>query len=284
MGRVKRLLHHGTLDMSTPRLSQTVELPQDVLEEIISHVHDTETLLACSRTCRSWYFATLPHLYYFLSTNEWEKSKDRKWPKRLKIAGDLRLLPLVKQLRIRQKSPFTLELLKKSLPYLPALTNLRELGIDYLFVSEIIPKFEQYFGHIAPNLQFLALNRPQGSFHEIMYFIGLFKNLQDLKLSETFGQGEEWEANLALTPVCNPPLGGRLTLSLVKPASNVEKMIKFFGRLRFRSIDLYMVQGANLVLTGCAETLETLQLHAADEEGEYFSRANPEMSSEVKIS
>ena len=51
------------------RSSPIAELPVELVEEILSYLaDDIRTLLACSRTCRSWYNVTLPHLHYSLTT------------------------------------------------------------------------------------------------------------------------------------------------------------------------------------------------------------------------
>ena len=41
----------------------------------------------------------------------------------------------------------------------------------------------------------------------------------------------------------------------------VEDMIRLFGGIRFRSMDLFYVGGTRLLLNACVETLETLRLH-----------------------
>ena len=73
-----------------------------------------------------------------------------------------------------------------------ALTNLQELGIDDLQAFDFMPNIQQCFGHFAPTLRFLALKSPGGSCRQILYFIGLFSSLQDLK-------------------TCYPPYRGQLT-------------------------------------------------------------------------
>ena len=44
----------------------------------------------------------------------------------------------------------------------------------------------------------------------------------------------------------------------------LEDMIGLFGGIRFRSMDLFDVEGTRLLLNACAETLETLRLHQND--------------------
>ena len=179
--------------------SPAIKLPQDVVEIIISYlIYNTPSLLACSLTCHSWYIAAIPHLHHTLTTDDRTPSSTKhSWPRPLKRLHELGLLPFVKQFRIRLPVDgyllFTLERFncgQRTLHYLSALTNLQELGIDYLDVPSFMPAIQQCFGHFSPTLRFLALKDPRGSYQQVLYFIGLFPNLQDLKFSCLFSMGE----------------------------------------------------------------------------------------------
>ena len=50
----------------------------------------------------------------------------------------------------------------------------------------------------------------------------------------------------------------------------MKEMIKFFGGLRFRNMDLFRVSCVRLLLDACAETLETLRIYPTDPYGETF--------------
>ena len=130
--------------------------------------------------------------------------------------------------------PFTPKKLDKcTLRYFSALTNLQELGMDNLQVASFMPNIQRYFEHFAPTLRFLALREPGGSSRQILYFIGLFPNLQDLKLCYNFPEGEqEGMADADLVPLSVPPLCGRLTLMCFAKEKLVKDMIAFFGGLR----------------------------------------------------
>jgi hypothetical protein len=103
------------------------------------------------------------------------------------------------------------------LRYFSALTNVQELGIDDLQVSTFMPDIRRFFGHLSPNLRFLALVNPTGSCREILYFIGLFPNLQDLRLHYSYQKEKEEpkESEDDTTPLLLsvPPLQGRFTLT-----------------------------------------------------------------------
>ena len=227
-------------------------------------------------TCYSWYIAAVPHLHHSLTTdNKFVYPTDKyRWPKPLQKSYKLGLLPLVKRLRIRlgwcPAVGFTPELVgKRTLRYFSALTNLQELGIDDLQVSSFMPEIQQLFGHFAPTLRFLALKEPIGSSRQILYLIGLFPNLQDLKLCYPSPREErESMVDADLVPLCVPQLQGRLTLTCFTREKLVKDMIALFGGLRFRRMDLFRVKCVRLLLDACADTLELLRLYPTDIYGE----------------
>jgi hypothetical protein len=264
-----------SLDASTVHPSPIFNLPQDLVELIISYfIHDKHTLLVCSTTCYSWYIAAVPHLHHTLTTDNHafrdKRGEECFWPTPLRYSYRLGLLPLVKRLRIRlgdrRFSQFTPKQLRpRTLSYFSALTNLQELGIDNLQVSRFIPNLQRYFGHLSPTLRFLALTKPEGSCRQILYFVGFFPNLQDLKLNYPILRDErESAADAMLVPLSTPPLRGRLTLTYLTRGDLVKEMISLFGGLRFRQMDLFGVECVRLLLEACAETLETLRLYPTD--------------------
>jgi hypothetical protein len=259
--------------------SPIAELPVELTEEILSYlVGDMDALLACSLTCRSWYLTTVRHLHYSLTTDHdsvppMDRTHPMQWPEPLKKMYEFGLPPLVKRLRVRVwyfNAWFTpKELEGCNLRYFSAFKNLQELGIDDLVVSSFIPNLRQYFGHLSPTLRFLALRRPYGSSRQIVCFIGLFPNLQDLKIHYLSLSDEgETTADTTLVPLSSPPLRGRLTLALFTRKQILKDMVTLFGGLRFHRMDLFGVKCLPLLLEQCAETLETLRLYPTDPYGE----------------
>lgn len=242
-------------------------------------IYDTDSLLACSLTCYSWYIAAVPHLHHTLTTDDRplpSQYQRLRWPGPLRKSYDLGLLPLVKQFRIRvEESDFGPDRFNKhTLRYFSALTNLQELGIDNLQTFGFVSTSRRYFEHLSPTLRFLALKQPRGSCRQILYFIGLFPNLQDLKLHypNTINYQEEQDGvdDVTLVPLSVPPLRGRLILTCFAREKLVRDMIDFFGGLRFHTMDLYMVNCVRLLLDGCAETLEALRLYPSDPYSETY--------------
>ena len=274
---VKRCFRRGVLETSTSRSSPITNLPQELVDAIISHlIYDTRTLRACSMTCYSWYIAAVPHLHYSLTTDRQIRPGEERylWPDPLQKSYNLGLLPLVKRFRIRLHNRHNLtpeRLCGRTLRYFSALTNLQELGIDLFDIPSFTPNVQQYFGHLAPTLRFLALKDPKGSWRQILYFIGLFQNLQDFKLLYSMPTKEQdGTADADLVPLSVPPLQGWLTLGYLGGYGLAKGMISLFGGLRFRSMDLFGVECVRLLLDACAKTLETLRLYPTDLYGEDF--------------
>ena len=279
--KIELLLYGGTpgARASTEHSSPIIRLqiPQDVVEIIISYfVYDTPTLLACSMTCYSWYIATAPHLHHSLTINDDIHFSNMGY-RSFQTSYRLGLLPFVKRLRIR-RWPYWSEigvtpgrLCRRTFHRLSVLTNLRELGIDDLEVSRFMPRIRRCFGCFSPTLRFLTLRDPRGSCRQILYFIGLFPNLQDLKLHYIrLTDEQESTVDATLVPLSIPPLRGWLTLTCFTRVNLIEDIIALFGGLRFRHMDLFRVKCMRLLLDACAETLETLRLYPTDSYGEIF--------------
>ena len=280
-GKVKiEQLLKGTPETFIPQSSGPIaNLPQELIEVIISYfIYDVHTLLACSMTCNSWYTAAVPHLHHSLTTDRTycspKLSAKYLWPVPLQNSYHLGLLPLVKRFRFRTGTfppeGFTPKRLdNRTFRYFSALKNLQELGIDALQVSSFMPDIRRYFGHFAPTLRLLALGEPNGSSREILYFIGLFPYLQDLKICYYLPvKREESVADPKLVPLFVPPLRGRLILRCFTRGRLVEEMITFFGGLRFCYMDLLRVTCVQLLLDACSETLETFRVYPIDDFGE----------------
>jgi len=198
------------------------------------------------------------------------------WPKPLLYKHRLGLLPLVKKLRICRGadfdpvgfSPRRLNLFL--LPRFYALNNVKELEIDHLDIPGFKPWVQLYFRCLLPTVRSLALREPRGSYRQILYFVGLFQHLEDLKL--LFGPKssipEEQENDLTLTPPFAPPLRGQLTMTFIRSVVFLKDMIDLLGGIQVRQLDLFYVDGMSLLLDACAEALETLRFHPDDHHGE----------------
>ena len=248
---------------------------------IIAHLAlDVHSLLACSLTCSSWYIAAIPHLHRTIiaQTYPWCTNKKSIWPTPLRNMHKLGLLPLVKRFQFHGGCHISpLEFSPKrfnyyTLRHFSALTNVQELGIDFLDIPGFIPRIRRYFGHFLPTLRSLALREPKGTCRQIVYFIGLFEHLEDLKLlcNVSYPLRGERADDQALVPPSVPPLRGRLTMMRFRRVELLKEMIGQFGGIRFRWMNLYDVDGMQLLLGASAKTLETLWLHPSDPRGKEF--------------
>jgi len=243
---------------------------------IIAHlIYNTPSLRACSLTCYSWYIAAVLHLHHTLITSIYYTHLDRKfeWPKPLVRMSRLGLLPLIKKLHIHVTLSYNVggfspeKFNSHTLRQFSAFTNVQELGIDHLNIPKFVPRLRQCFGQFSPTVRSLALREPRGSHRQVIYFIGLFQHLENLKLVFNFcgvfdSYGEEESVDdLMLIPPYAPPLRGRLVMAYSRKVELVEDMIGLFGGIRFHSMDLFGVRGVRLLLDTCAATLETLRLH-----------------------
>jgi len=249
---------------------------------VIHLTNNTRSLLACSLTCYSWYIVVVPHLHHTLDTSAWHMDTHAKfkWPKPLRSAHSLGLLPLVKKLQIHRRDPryfsgFSPKNLRCwTLRHFLALTNVQELGIDHLDIPSFMSSIQLYFGHFLPTLRSLALGEPKGSRRQIVYFIGLFRHLEDLKiLYDKPDNQEEPEGDVTLIPPFAPPLRGHLAMCSTGEGL-LKDMIALFGGIRFCYLDIFNVGGMRLLLGACAETLETLRLYPTDPRGKEHPQGN----------
>ena len=262
----------------TARSSLVTKLPLEIVEMIIAHlIYDTDSLLACSLTCYSWYIASVPHLHHTLSLRpgSWLSPQKIGWPTPLQNASRLGLLPLVKKFWVHATfscydrfSPERFN--RRILSQFSAMTNVQDLRIDNMDVPSFMPRVRRYFGHFLPTVRSLALGSPEGSCRQIIFFIGLFKHLEDLTLSNHTVEFREIEPtdDLTLIPSFTPPLRGRLMMFCFKKAGFIKDMIHLFGGIRFRYMDIFDVKDMRLLVGACAGTLETLRLYPTDPGGE----------------
>ena len=182
----------------------------------------------------------------------------------LQKLNKMRLLPFVKRLRIMHCYADPLlpsEIFNaKCLGYFSALANVQELGLERLDLRLFIPQAQLYFGHFMPRLRSLALIRPEGPLRLLLYLIGLFPSLDDLKLVANYG----WQLALhgpAPVPHSAPLLRGQLTLAWFFGDNLFRDLSELSGGLRFRYMNLVGGEGSRFLLDICSETLETLRIH-----------------------
>ena len=197
----------------------------------------------------------------------------------------LQLLSSVKRLRILQdctvsRQPISYHTFPwfsakdaQSLVRFSAFTNIQELGVDELNLGEFAPRAQLCFGSFAQNLRLLALRLPRGSSQQLLCFLGLFPNIDDLKLVQYYPDTGS-PPNPALVPQSALSLRGRLTLEQSTAELFLRDLSGLIGGLRFRHMNLQDVgcKTTQFLLNACPHTLETFRVPPACVSGKGFFR------------
>ena len=244
-------------------------LPQETTETILAYLaSDLRTLRSCSQVCYSWYIAAVHSIHPVLTiiTDDWSQRLSRHTP--IQYMHKFGFLPLVKIVRIRSDSKgFSPKQFNRK--YLE-LSNVQRLEIDRLDIPSFTSKIGRYFSPFLPTLRALYLKSPKGSVRQIIFFVGSFRHLEDLSLEGhkyyyfDIGPAED----LTLVPPFTPPLQGRLVVWNWEKEGLFREMVRLFGGIGFRNMNLYNVAEMQLLLRACAKTLQMVQLHPTDPLGE----------------
>ena len=250
---------------------RTVNLPQDILEIIIADLGDDICALkAFSITCHSWYLAVVPRLHHNLTLVERPLDPARGELKPFAKLHKMDLLPFVKKLWIRATSfdPWLLprKFDKQTLQSFSALTNVKQLRIERFDLSKFMPGVERYFGHFAPSLRCISLTISSGTQRQLLYFLALFPNLDDIEIEYYPGTNPDTNNNAdseVAVPFSVHSLRGQLRLTHFPSETITRDMITLFGGLRFQYMDLFSVEGSRLLLGACADTLQSVRVYPA---------------------
>ena len=159
LAKIQRMYSGGASpETSTTRPSPATRLPQEIVEMIIAYlIYDKRSLCACASTRYSWHIAVVPHLHHTLTIDTY-CPQVFWWADRLLFMHMLGLLPLVKTFRIRGLmysgcvgvSPKLFNCCILLQFY--ALTNIRELEIQFLDIPNFLPRNLRYSRHFLPNI------------------------------------------------------------------------------------------------------------------------------------
>lgn len=269
---IRRAYSGGTPpSASATHPSPATRFPQEIVELVIGRlIYDTCSLRACTLTCRSWYNAAVPHLHHTLTIETFPRFGDSAWPHPLRQMHRLGLLPLVKKFWTRGYDYSSTGLSPKLfsdriLRHFSALSGVQELEMDYPDIPNFVPRIRRYFNHFLPTVQSLVLRGPKGSPRQIIYFIGFFQHLQNLRLVNTWANPQDESMDdSTLIPLFVPPLRGWLSATSFTKLGLLNDMINLFGGIRFRYMNLLNVDGLRILLGACVGTLEYLILDPTD--------------------
>ena len=266
----------------TATQNQTVLLLQDTLKNIIAYLDDDiQSLKAVSATCHSWHLSAIPRLHRTLVLKEPRLDPTNGGFKPLEKLHKMGALPSVEKLWIQTGLLFDFclrpapdswlsprEFDRQTLRYFSALTTVQHLQIEGFDLSKFMPDVERYFGHFAPTLRSISLTISSGTQRQLLYFLALFPNLDDIDIGFylTTDSDSAIAANRdsdVAVPFSVHGLRGQLQLSRFPSETVSRDMITLFGGLRFQRMDLFCVEGARLLLGACADTLQTVKVYPA---------------------
>ena len=267
--KINRLFGNTPPEAHTAHES-THSLPYELAEMITAHLtHDLPTLKACSLTCRSWYIIAVPYIHHTLILRRGITCGSLKPLSKLRGRG---LMPLVQEVRVEQ--PHGTDKIwflpgafgRRTLLHFSAFANVHTLNLQRLDIySFIVCGIEQYFGQFSTTLQSIVLSRPRCTPRQLSYFLSLFSNLDDIKILGLIDVPYTTTLDARLVPFSTLKPRGRLALGAFSWVETWTQLIDLCGGLRFRHMELCAsVSCASTLLEACAETLETLRLHATD--------------------
>ena len=267
---INRLLGNPPPETHTAHVS-TCHLPYEIMEVIVTHIaRDFDTLKALPLTCRSRYMAVVPHLHHTLTLAN---------PDELKALSELHQLgpmPLIWEIWVVQHCSTWLvpqAFSHGDLRYFSAFANVQTLTFEGTGNPCFMPGVEHHFQHFSPTLRSIAF---YGSFcapRQLPHFLSLFPNLDDITIWRVLvPPPNAITSDTEAVPFSRPRLGGRLVIRDFNLVETWAPLIASCGGLRFRHMDLCRVKGcAPILFEACAETLETLRLHATDgQNGEWL--------------
>lgn len=253
-----------------PAPESTCRVPYEIVEMVIAHLtHDLDTLKACSLTCRSWRIAATPHLHHTLALTGERPEPDRSRLEPLPKLYELGLIPLVREIRVRQGSgsgswfvPQAVNHLE--LRYFSAFANVHTLNLQYLQIHRFISDTEHYFGNFFSTLQSIILSDPCCTRRQLSYFLSFFQNLDNVDIRNPYTRTTDTTVpDVGLVPSSAQRLRGRLALHYFPWAETWTDFIASYGGVRFcRMILCGSGNCAPPLLEACAETLETLRFDA----------------------
>lgn len=222
------------------------------MEYIIDHLwYHLESLLACCLTCRAWVEPSRYHLFY---------RRRLIYEHQYKSLVILRRYRLVKYIR-----RIELDLLPRAPSRAESSTfrYLKDMGPTTSLRSLVLTEYSAF--HLAESTWFaqasslvaLELVNPGGTPNDILQFICLFPNLDNLSVSRYSEKG------FKPTPQCrvSPSFRGVLTLKYVDSAWKdgfVQGLLNLPGGLRFHKLVLKCNRGAESLIRACSGTLRTL--------------------------
>ena len=163
-----------------------VDLPQELLDEIFSHLppHDKETLSNCSLVSKSWVEPSRRLLFadIRLRLDTYQSQLDRISSTNTISLRHVRSLTYF----VRVYSIFVPDCCVFALgDYLPSFCKLQTLGLHGLRIESSIPKHLELFSAFQHSLSSLSFTAVSTTWSSFVALAGHFPNLRDLKIAST---------------------------------------------------------------------------------------------------
>jgi hypothetical protein len=226
-------------------------LPQELAENIIDYLwYHFDSLLACCLTCKAWVEPSRYHLFYRRRLIYEHQYKS------LAILRRNGLIDYIRRIELDLLPPFSY----KS----PTFRYLKDMGTATSLRALVLTEYNLFhlpdttrLAQATFSLVTLELTQPGGSSSDILQFICMFPNLDNLSVD---GHSE---STLCSTPRYenSPSFRGVLTLKRTNCFGRdglVQGLLNVPGGLRFRRLVLKCNVGAEPLISACSETLRTL--------------------------
>jgi hypothetical protein len=238
------------------------QFPQELVDEVIDNLNNPRDLRACSLVSSKWVERSRRKLFANVALNTWNFDKWRRNipPGPNGISAYARSLTLRQARSIVSLEPETLMGIMDHLTSFQRLKALflHDVNFDDLFDG---PSLTQCFGHFGGSVESLRLHRVRTDMSTMLFFIGLFPNLDHLAISSPIllSSGE--------TEVPKGPLPLRGTLQLCGLGTTSSTLLQgiILIPLRLDGISVTHSQIAdsgilNRLIEACAATLKKVEL------------------------
>jgi len=238
----------------------SVRLPQELVHQIVGYISDDRpTLFACTHLSRTWCIAARIHLHRDFTVLDSEG---------FKAADDLQsmgMIDLVRKIAVSRQIHQADFLLPETMIRLHTFTNLQELDIRYLNVGQPLQWLREHCDILKSTVRTLTLRYPRGSIKQLLSFISLFTSLENLAVDSIDRDFTTEDC----TPVLetSPPLTGRLTLTGIFDQDFMAGLVSSQKGIKFRTVDLQFCGEAQVIVDGCAGTMERFIFQPSDFRG-----------------
>ena len=237
-----------------------VQLPQELVDCIVDYIsEDRPTLFACTHLSRTWSIAARARLhrtFTALDSPGFDAADDLQ---RIGMVHLVRRIVVVRQIH---QAAF---LLSETMTSLHTFTYLQELDIKYISVGQPLLWLRERFDVLGSTIRTLTLRYPRGSIKELLCFIGLFSSLENLIVDSI---DRDFTPD-AFVPVleASPPLTGRLALTGIFDREFMSGLVSFQKGVKFRTVDLQCCGEVQVIVDGCAGTMERFVCQPSDFRG-----------------